>query len=58
MKIMILFIKDTPDTYYGPLDNDSDYLIKELERLFISDGKSDKDLINLLITGYRECFIY
>lgn len=47
------FIKDTLDTYYGPLDNDSDYLIKELERLFISDGKSDKDLINLLITGYR-----
>lgn len=47
------FIKDTPDTYYGPLDKDSDYLIKELERLFISDGKSDKDLINLLITGYR-----
>ena len=47
------FVKDTPDTYYGPLDNDSDYLIKELERLFISDGKSDKDLINLLITGYR-----
>lgn len=47
------FIKNTPDTYYGPLDNDSDYLIKELERLFISDGKSDKDLINLLITGYR-----
>lgn len=46
------FIKDTPDTYYGPLDKDSDYLIKELERLFISDGKSDKDLINLLITGY------
>lgn len=47
------FIKITPDTYYGPLDKDSDYLIKELERLFISDGKSDKDLINLLITGYR-----
>ena len=47
------FVKNTPDTYYGPLDNDSDYLIKELERLFISDGKSDKDLINLLITGYR-----
>ena len=47
------FIKDTPDTYYGSLDKDSDYLIKELERLFISDGKSDKDLINLLITGYR-----
>lgn len=47
------FVKDTPDTYYGPLNNDSDYLIKELERLFISDGKSDKDLINLLITGYR-----
>lgn len=47
------FVKDTPDTYYGPLDKDSDYLIKELERLFISDGKSDKDLINLLITGYR-----
>ena len=46
------FIKDIPDTYYGPLDKDSDYLIKELERLFISDGKSDKDLINLLITGY------
>lgn len=48
------FVKNTPDTYYGPLDNDSDYLIKELERLFISDGKSDKDLINLLITGYRD----
>lgn len=47
------FVKNTPDTYYGPLDKDSDYLIKELERLFISDGKSDKDLINLLITGYR-----
>jgi len=47
------FIKITPDTYYGSLDKDSDYLIKELERLFISDGKSDKDLINLLITGYR-----
>ncbi len=47
------FVKDTPDTYYGPLDKDSDYLIKELERLFISDGKSNKDLINLLITGYR-----
>ena len=45
--------KHSPDTYYGPLDKDSDYLIKELERLFISDGKSDKDLINLLITGYR-----
>lgn len=48
------FVKDTPDTYYGPLDKDSDYLIKELERLFISDGKSDKDLINLLITSYRD----
>lgn len=47
------FIKITADTYYGSLDKDSDYLIKELERLFISDGKSDKDLINLLITGYR-----
>lgn len=47
------FVKNTPDTYYGPLDKDSDYLIKELERLFISDGKSNKDLINLLITGYR-----
>lgn len=47
------FVKNTPDTYYGPLDKDSDYLIKELEGLFISDGKSDKDLINLLITGYR-----
>lgn len=47
------FVKDTPDTYYGPLDKDSDYLIKELERLFISDGKSNKDLLNLLITGYR-----
>lgn len=46
--------KHYPDTYYGPLDKDSDYLIKELERLFISDGKSDKDLINLLITGYRD----
>lgn len=48
------FVKDTPDTYYGPLDKDSDYLIKELERLFISDGKSDKNLINLLINGYRD----
>lgn len=46
--------KHSPDTYYGPLDKDSDYLIKELERLFISDGKSDKDLINLLITSYRD----
>lgn len=46
--------KHSPDTYYGPLDKDSDYLIKELEGLFISDGKSDKDLINLLITSYRD----
>ena len=46
--------KHSPDTYYGPLDKDSDYLIKELERLFISDGKSDKDIINLLITTYRD----
>ena len=36
------------------LIKDSDYLIKELEGLFISDGKSDKDLINLLITSYRD----
>ena len=38
---------------YSALNHDINSFV-DLNRLFISDGKSDKDLINLLITSYRD----
>ena len=37
----------------GPLFQEGELLLKELEQLFLSDGISDKDLIFGLISGYR-----
>lgn len=38
----------------GPLMEEGEYLLNKLENLFLSDGKSDKNLITALITGYRQ----
>ena len=37
----------------GPLFQEGELRLRELEQLFLSDGKSDKDLIFGLISGYR-----
>ncbi len=37
----------------GPLFQEGELCLRELEQLFLSDGKSDKDLIFGLISGYR-----
>lgn len=38
----------------GPIQHEGDYLLNELSSLFLNDGKSDKELINALISGYRQ----
>lgn len=37
----------------GPLFQEGELCLRELEQLFLSDGRSDKDLIFGLISGYR-----
>lgn len=37
----------------GPLPEEGERLLNELKLLFLTDGKSDKDLITGLIAGYR-----
>ena len=37
----------------GPLVEEGELLLNQLEQLFLSDGKSDKDLVSALISGYR-----
>ncbi|MGM9881636.1 MAG: hypothetical protein ACI31S_02195 [Bacilli bacterium] len=37
----------------GPLLEEGELLLKQLQQLFLSDGKSDKELISALISGYR-----
>lgn len=41
----------------GPLLNEGEVLINKLYDLFIKDGKSDKSLINTLISGYRHSLL-
>lgn len=41
----------------GPLYQEGEMLLKELEQLFLTDGKSDKHLIEGLISGYRNALI-
>lgn len=41
----------------GPLMEEGEKLLKELEELFLTDGKSDKNLISGLIVGYRNALI-
>ena len=38
----------------GPLYKEGEELLIELQQLFLSDNKSDKNLINALISGYRQ----
>ena len=42
----------------GPLPEEGENLLKELQQLFLSDGKSDKDLIQSLIIGYRNALVF
>lgn len=37
----------------GPLFEEGEVLLKTLESLFLTDGKSDKGLISALVSGYR-----
>ena len=41
----------------GPLLEKGDYLLKRLQEIFLSDGKSDETLINALVNGYRNALI-
>lgn len=41
----------------GPLPEEGEKILNELKGLFLADGKSDKDLITGLITGYRNALI-
>lgn len=38
----------------GPLLKEGEILLSQLEQLFLSDGRSDKDLIKALVSGYRQ----
>lgn len=44
-------------TGIGPLYEEGEVLLNELKVLFTSDGKSDNDLIDALVSGYREALI-
>ena len=37
----------------GPLPEEGEVLLNKLEQLFLSDGKSDKELVTALVSGYR-----
>lgn len=41
----------------GPLPEDGERLLNELKLLFLTDGKSDKDLITALTAGYRNALM-
>lgn len=41
----------------GPLYEEGELLLKKLENLFLSDGKSDPELIKALIIGYRHALL-
>ena len=41
----------------GPLMEEGEKLLNELKELFLTDGKSDKNLISGLIVGYRNALI-
>ena len=41
----------------GPLPEEGERLLNELKLLFLTDGKSDKDLITGLIAGYRNALM-
>ena len=41
----------------GPLLNEGDYLLKKLENLFMTDGKSNPELVMATINGYRDALI-
>ena len=41
----------------GPLPEEGEKLLNELKELFLTDGKSDKDLITGLVAGYRNALI-
>lgn len=41
----------------GPLPEDGERLLNELKLLFLTDGKSDKDLITGLTAGYRNALM-
>ena len=41
----------------GPMLSDAQMYLTRIEELFLNDGKSDKDLINALISSYREALI-
>lgn len=41
----------------GPLVEDGERLLNELRELFLMDGKSDKDIVNGLLVGYRNALM-
>lgn len=41
----------------GPLQQNGDNLLNKLQNLFLNDGESDKEIIEALITGYRQALI-
>lgn len=41
----------------GPFPEEGERLLNELKELFLSDGKSDKDLISGLLAGYRNALV-
>lgn len=41
----------------GPLYQEGEMLLKELTDLFLTDGKSDKELISALVSGYRHSLL-
>lgn len=41
----------------GPFNQEGEMLLKELTSLFLSDGKSDKELISALVSGYRHSLL-
>lgn len=51
------FEKENKKLGIGPLPEDGEILLKKLETLFINDGRSDKDIINVLLQGYRNALI-
>lgn len=42
----------------GPIQKKGEYLLKELKKIFLSDGKSNTDLTNALILGYKHALIH
>ena len=52
------YIESTNNNFgIGPLYQEGEMLLKELTSLFLSDGKSDKELISALVSGYRNSLL-